>query len=131
MAGSFTDSFENSVLDYIFSGTALPSGTFSVGLFTTAPTDSTAGTEVPSNAVPSNGYTRQSTGTWTASSNGQVSNTTDIVFPAATNSGWGIIVAVGIFKGTTLIAHADITPKEITVGDTVKILAGDLDVTLT
>ncbi len=127
MAGSFTDSFENSVLNYIFNGTALPTGSFEVGLFTTAPTDSSAGTEVPTSGT---GYVRQSTGTWTTATSGQVSNSSDINFPVATGSGWGTVVAIGIFKGSNLIAHADVTPKEIATGDTVKIVAGDLDISL-
>lgn len=127
MAGSFTDSFENSVLNYIFNDTPLPSGTFEVGLFTSAPTDSSAGTEVVTSGTA---YARQAVSSWTTSTAGLVSNTSDINFPTATGPGWGTIVAIGVFKGTTLIAHADVTGKQITAGDTVKIMAGDLDITL-
>lgn len=123
MAGSFTDSFENSVLNYVFSGTALPSGNYEIGLFTTAPTDSTAGSECSGGS-----YARQAA-TWTVSTSGQVSNSADITFPTATAS-WGTVVAVGVFKGTTLAAHADVTAKQVAIGDTVKIAAGDLDINL-
>lgn len=125
MAGSFTDSFENAVLDNLFSGAALPTGTYSVGLFTTAPADSTSGTEVSGTS-----YARQATGSWSSASGGAISNSADITFPTAGTGGWGTIVAIGVFKGTTLIAHSDVTPKQITAGDTVTIKAGDLDITL-
>ena len=130
MAGSFTDALENNLLDVVFSGGTLVSGNITVGLYTTIPTDSSNGSTGEVSGVNYARQTVSTSGGWTASSGGAISNVADIVFPTDGAGGWGTVRAVGIFKGTTFIAYADVTEKTVAENDTVTIKAGDLDITL-
>lgn len=130
MAGSFSDYLENKVLDHVFKNTSYTSPTtVYVGLYTAAPTDSGGGTEVSGNA-----YARKAV-TFSASSGGATSNSTTVTFDTPTPSGWGTVVAFGIFDALTtgnLLAWGDLTAsKTINSGDTVTFQSGDLDLTLT
>ncbi|MEM4218072.1 MAG: hypothetical protein QXZ09_08620 [Candidatus Methanomethylicaceae archaeon] len=129
MAG-FKQAFENSVINVYFRGGTYTGGTVYVGLYTTAPTDTTEGTE-----VSGGGYARQAVTFAAPSGNpAQTSNTADIVFPEAT-ANWGTIVAVAIHSAATgtgnQIAWANVqTPKAINAGDTAVIKAGNLTITV-
>lgn len=132
MAGSATDYLENAVIDHAYTGkTALTKPTVHVALFTVAPTDSTAGTEVSGGS-----YARVATAgaDWNAASGGAASNANAITFPTPT-AGWGTIVAIGGFDASSagnLLWYSDQTPnKTVNSGDPVSIPAGDLDITLT
>ena len=136
---AFANGFENRLIDWLLRGQALGLATGSgtgpttlhVGLFTTNPTDSTAGTE-----VSGNGYTRasvtsslanwagtQSAGSTAASSgtNGTTSNNNAITFPAPSGGNWGVITGFGIFDAATagnLIIYGALTSsKTINNGD--------------
>jgi len=129
MAGSLTNYGEGKVLAHLFGGTTYaPVATWYVGLFSVAPTDSTAGTE-----LTGGGYARA------AVSN----NTTN--FPAAnpavngadvtlfTSSGSHTAVAMGLFDAVTggnLIAYSTITSTPIANLDVVRIVAGQLSISL-
>ena len=95
MGGSNSDFKEIAVLRHFLLSTVYtqPAHLY-VGLYTVAPTDSTAGTEVPN----TNGYVRQIVDAWTFSGTSptQAQNTNLITFPAATPAGWGTIVAGAI-----------------------------------
>jgi len=67
-----------------------PPASIYVALFTTAPTDSTPGTEVTGGS-----YARQPV-TFTAPSSGTCANVADITFPTAT-VGWGTVTSFGLF----------------------------------
>ncbi len=126
--GSFTDYLENALINHILRNTTYTSPTtIYVGLFTAAPSDSGGGTE-----VSGGGYARQAA-TFSAPSAGATSNAADITFPTAT-ANWGTITHVALFDAATggnmLFWGALTTSKAVNTGDVLKILAGDLDVTL-
>ena len=129
MAGSLTNYGEGKVLGHLFGGTTYaPVATWYVGLFSVAPTDSTAGTE-----LTGGGYAR-----------GAVTNNTTN-FPAAnptvngadvtlfTSSGSHTAVAMGLFDAVTggnLVAYSTITSTPIVNLDVVRIVAGQLQISL-
>ena len=98
-----------------------------VALYTTDPTDADTGTEVSGGA-----YARQLAGL-SVPSDGISSNGADITFPTAT-ADWGTITHVGLRDAATagnLYMHSPLdASKTIANGDTFKINAGDLDVTV-
>lgn len=124
----FTNYLENKLLDHVLNNTSFTSPTtVYVGLFTTAPTDSSAGTEVSGGS-----YARQVLSVSTASE-GVVTSDADVTFPQATAS-WGTIVALGIHDADTsgnLLMYTDLTTsKTIDEGDVLKVSTGSLTVTL-
>ena len=124
MAGNLTNYLEDKLLDH-FLGTAsytMPSSV-QVGLYTVAPGDSTAGTEVSGGS-----YARQ-TATFTASSGGATSNSTNLDF---TNMPACTVVAIGVSEtGGKLLVWGTLTAnKSLDAGDTLRIAAGDLDISI-
>lgn len=108
---NFTDYAENKIIDWLFRNQALtPPSSFYIALFTTAPTDSSAGVEVSGGSYArvqvigslANWAGTQAAGSTTASSgtNGTTSNNNAITFPAPT-SNWGTIVAVGFLDAAS------------------------------
>lgn len=143
-AGSLTDYAENKLIDYLFRGQASGSpGTWYVSLYTTCPTDSSAGTEVAN----ANGYARVSVGAnaltnWASTqgntgvssgTGGQTSNLAAINFATATGA-WGTIncwglVDSGTYGGGNLWVYAPVTtPPTITSGATASFAIGALTV---
>lgn len=125
MAGSLTNYAENKVLDHVLGTTTYTKPTTYVALYSVAPTDSTAGTEVTGGS-----YARIA-GAWTASSGGASSNSGNLDFtgmPAIT------VVAIGILDASTggnLLVHGTLTAnKVLDAGDTLRIATGDLDITI-
>jgi hypothetical protein len=129
MPGSLTNYGEGKVLGHLFGATTYaPVATWYVGLFSAAPTDSTAGTE-----LTGGGYTRAAV----------TNNTTN--FPAAnptingaditlfTASGSHTAVAMGLFdaaSGGNLVAYSTFTSTPIVNLDVVRIVAGQLSISL-
>jgi hypothetical protein len=139
---AFTDFFENKLLDFLFRGAALTGvatataaagtgpATLYIGLFTVAPTDSTAGTEVSGGnyarvAVTSsttNWAGTQSAGSTTASSGtgGTTSNNSTITFNTP-SANWGTVTSFGIFDASTagnLLIYGNLgVSKDINNGD--------------
>lgn len=145
MAGSLTDVWEKKILDLIFRNAAasattpagLDASNLYVALFTTAPTDSSVGTEVSGGSYARVAVARSGTPGWTAAAGttATTDNSALITFPTPTGN-WGTIVAIGICNSlagalsTDLIAWMDQTPnKTINTGDTVTFAAGALDIT--
>ena len=150
---AFSDFAENKIIDWFFRAQALgitgatagagsgPANLY-VGLLTSTPTDSTAGTEVSGNAyarvtvissMTATGWAgTQGAGTTVASSGntGTTSNNGIITFPTPTPAGWGAITGVGIYdaasSGNLLIYSALTVGKTINVGDSVTFPAGSL-----
>jgi hypothetical protein len=140
---AMSDYLENQLIDQLFRGqSAPPTSSLYIALFTSTPTDSTAGTE-PSG----NGYARvavtsalsawagtQGTGTTTASSGstGTTSNNTSITFPTPLAT-WGVVTHFGIFDASTggnMLFHGALTiTKTINQDDTVAFPAGSLSLT--
>jgi len=131
MAG-LTDTAENLALDWLLNvGTPTRPAVTHVALYTVAPTDTTAGTEVTN----ANAYARTAV-TFGAASAGASANTNTVTFPAATGS-WGTVVAIGLVTSAThgagtLVGYGAATPNK-TVGstDVVEFPIGDIDVTFT
>jgi hypothetical protein len=142
MAGSKTNAFETSLAGLIFNNTdvanigdaaglqnSATAGSLYVALFTTAPSDSTAGTE-----CNYTGYARvavaRSSGGWTISGN-NTSNTAAITFGACT-AGTNTAVAFGILTASSsgdLLYWGDLTANlAISAGITPEFAAGALDI---
>lgn len=129
MAGNLSDFLEIKLLDHFLGTTAfeMPTPIF-VALFTAAPNDAGGGTEVV-NAGGSN-YARQ-TATFNPAADGATSNDVDIDFE---NMPLCTVVAIGIhdaITGGNLLVHGTLTAnKSLDLGDTLRIAAGDLDISI-
>lgn len=150
---ALSDFMENKIIDWLLraqaigiTGASAAAGTgpvtLFVGLLTTVPTDSTAGTEVSSNAYARVAVTSSLAnwaGTQAAASTlvstgttGTTSNNAVITFPTPSPSGWGSVVAMGLYDaasaGNLLIYSALATSKTINSGDAVTFPAASLTV---
>ena len=124
---AFTDYLENKVLDFVFSGGSFSQpGTKYLALYTVAPTDSSAGTE-----VTGGGYVRQTVTLTTSGSD--TTNSAAVEYPTAT-AGYGTVFAVAVLdasSGGNMLAYASLTAnKTIATGDVFRVPAGDLDISL-
>jgi hypothetical protein len=104
-----------------------PPTTVYVALYSTNPNETDTGTE-----ISGGGYTRKST-TFSAPSNGAVSNSADIVFPLAT-ADWGTVAYVGIRDAATggnLLYYGPLAvSKVILASDQLIIPAGQLTISI-
>jgi len=125
---SFSDYLEDAVLNHVFRNSALTSPTTTyLALYTAAPTDAGAGTQ-----VTGAGYARQAI-TFGAPSGGAIANTSAVSFTAA-GGNYGNVVAVGIFDAATagnLLAWDEITSATVNDTDTLNFAIGDIDLSLT
>jgi len=124
---SLSDTYETTTLNWLFTtGAVTRPTTWYIALYTTAPTDSTAGTEVSGGSYARQAVTMSVTGD-------TASNTASIDWPTASAS-WGTIVAASIMDASTggnIITYGALTvSKTIASGDVFRIPAGDFDVTL-
>jgi len=124
----FTDFMENKIIDHMLRNQAYtPPSTVYLALFTSATDDSGGGTEVSGGS-----YARQAVAL-TAASGGASENSADITFPQAT-ADWGTITHVALMDALTggnMLMHSPLdASKTVNSGDTFKINAGDLDVTV-
>lgn len=135
MAGSFSDYTENSVLDLIFGNTAfVPSGTLHFALSVTDfGDDGTSGDEPPAASGYSRAAATNNKTTFSNASGGSLDNDVDIQWVEASDD-WGIMAYLGIFgqaSGGPFYGGGDLTvTKTILSGDTAKVSAGNLTVTL-
>lgn len=137
---AFTDFMENKLIDWLFraqaigitgasAGAGSGPATLYVGLLTTTPTDSTAGTEVSGGSYARVAVTSGTTawnntqGNTTGAStgtDGTTENASTITFPAPT-ANWGTVTGFGIYDASTsgnlLIYAALTTSKTINNGD--------------
>ena len=101
-------------------------------MYTVAPTDSTSGTEVSTSGTS---YARQQilAAGWDSATGGSITTNADVTFPTATAS-WGTVVAAAIVDASTsgnIIWYGTLTAnKTVDSGDTFKITAGNLTLTL-
>lgn len=125
---ALSDYAENKVLEHIVGKTAFALPDVEVALYTVAPTDSTSGTEVSGGA-----YARLATAPadWSAASGGSISNSVDFEWATASAS-WGSVVAAALVDGSgnILAFGTAASPKTIDSGDTYRIPAGSLTLTL-
>lgn len=140
-AAAMTNSWENTLIDFLFRGQAYtPPSKIYIALFTTCPTDSSGGTE-----VTGSGYGRVDPGTsaltvWggtdtggTSTSsgvNGTTYNLAALTFPVATGDWAGPINCFGgmtALSGGTLLFYAPLTAaRTITNGSTASFAIGAL-----
>jgi len=122
----FTDYFENAIIETM-RATGITAAAAYVALFTTATTDAGGGTEVSGGS-----YARELAGL-SAASGGASSNAADITFTTAT-ANWGTVTHVALYDAITagnMLMHSILdASKTVNSGDTFKINAGDLDVTV-
>lgn len=139
-AGAMSDYLENKLTDYVFRGqTYTAPTTIYVALFTTACSDSAAGTEVSGGSYARPGLASSLTnwaGTQAAASTtastgtgGTTSNNVAINF-ATPSAGWGTVTYIGLMdavtSGNMLVCTALTTSKTINTGDTVTFPAASL-----
>jgi hypothetical protein len=129
--GSFSDYWENAVLNHLFGkGSYMPSTVF-IGLSTSNPGEDGSGLNEPSG----NNYARLQTAAsdWGSASNGALANADTIDFNEATGN-WGTLTHFALFDAASaghLVAYGALaTSKAIGSGDTVRFAPGDLLVTL-
>ena len=138
---ALTDYLENKIVDWLLRAQAFaPPVTSYVGLFTAGPSDTGGGTEVSGNAYArvaitsalANWAGTQSAASTIASSgtNGTTSNNGTITFPTPTPSGWGTVVAFGVFDAASagnLLFYGTLTvSKTINPGDSITFPAASL-----
>ena len=141
---ALSDFAENKVVDALFRAQAIGTPvTWYIALYTLAPTDSTAGTEVTGGAYARVAVTAglaafagtQGAGTTVASTGagGVTSNNAVVTFPTPT-LGWGNVTHWAIVDALTagnIWVHSILTvAKTINTGDAVSFAAGALTVTL-
>ncbi len=129
--GSFSNYWENKLLDYIFGKGDLTPTVIYLGLLTAEPGEDGTGLAEPSG----NGYQRVQTSAsdWNVSTGGFLDNSGDIVFPMATGN-WGTVTYFAFFDAATggnMLAYGTLSPtKVIGSGAIAKFNAGDLVINL-
>lgn len=130
--GSKSDYLEDAILDHVLGVAALTSPTVYLALYTVAPTDSTAGTEVSTSGT---GYARIAA-TFAAASGGATSLSGTHTFPTATGD-WGTVVAWAVMDSDVegagnVLYYGDVSPnKAVNNGDTASFASGECDITET
>ncbi|MEN6332804.1 MAG: hypothetical protein ABFE01_01000 [Phycisphaerales bacterium] len=129
--GSFSNYWENAVLNHLFGKGAYTPPTIYVALSTADPGESGSGLDEPEGG----GYARVATavGDWNGANGGLLDNASALVFGAATG-GWGTMTHFALLDAATggnLLAHGSLaTPKTVNATDTARFSPGDLEVTL-
>jgi len=129
--GSFSNYWENEILDHIFGKGTYPPPTVYAGLSTADPSEDGSSLSEPAG----NGYARVQTSPsdWSLAGSGQLDNTTVIAFDAATGD-WGTITHFALFDAASagnMLAYGALTQaKSIASGDTARFTAGELNISL-
>lgn len=130
----WTDTYESTILNFLYGAVGSPMtapASYQIALYSVAPTDSTAGTE-----LSGNGYARvvvtNNTTNWGAAGSAGAARTNQlaITFPTATGA-WSTAVAWGAFDaaGTTLTIYGNLTTsKTLATGDTASFAVGQLSI---
>lgn len=126
----FTDYLEDRILNHIFRATASTApATVYLALHTAVNSDTTPGT-----AVTLGGYARQAITFSAPSPAGAITNSADVQFTAS-GAAYGTVVSTSIYDalttGNQLCFDNDFTDTAVADGETLKFVAGDIDVTLT
>jgi len=129
--GSFSDYWENEVLDHLFGKGSYSPPAIHLALSTADPGDDGTGLSEPSG----DGYARAVTSAvdWSLASGGALANADAIEFPEASGA-WGTVTHFALFDATTggnLLAHGALAhAKAIGSGDSARFAAGDLEIHL-
>ena len=129
--GSFSNYWENKLLNHIFGKDSLTPPVIYLGLSTAEPAEDGTGLTEPSG----NAYQRVQTSAsdWNVSAGGSLDNAGDIFFPMATGN-WGTITHFALFDAATggnMLAYGKLSPaKVIGSGVIAKFAACDLVINL-
>jgi len=129
--GSFSNYWENEILDHLFGKSTYSPPTIYVALSAADPGESGSGLSEPTG----NGYARAQTSAsdWNTADGGLLDNAGAIEFNAATGD-WGTMTHFALFDAETagnMLAYGALSQaKTVNSGDTVEFAAGDLDVAL-
>jgi hypothetical protein len=129
--GSFSNYWENEILDHLFGKGVYAPPTIYMALSAADPGESGSGFNEPGG----NGYARVSTaaGDWNAATDGSLDNASAIVFNTATGD-WGTMTHFALFDaaaGGNMLAHGALAyAKTVGSGDTIQFAPGDFHVTL-
>jgi len=128
MATGMTDTFEGQIIDHFLRNTAQTSPTaVYLALYSAAPGESTAGTE-----LTGNGYAREAI-TFGADTNGVTNNTNTITYTAA-GGAWSAVAGHAICDASTagnILFWDDTAGPTLSDGDSYEFGASDVTVTLT
>ncbi|HSV98857.1 MAG TPA: hypothetical protein VLI39_01700 [Sedimentisphaerales bacterium] len=129
--GSFSNYWENKVLDHLFGKGTYAPPTIHVALSTADPGEDGSGLDEPEGA----GYARAVTqaSDWSSADGGLIDNVEGIEFNAATGA-WGTLTHFALFDAATggnLLAHGSLTqPRNVNASDAPVFPPSDLQVTL-
>jgi len=129
--GSFTNYWENEILNHIFGKGNYAPPTIHVGLSMADPLDDASGLSEPTG----NGYARVQTSAsdWNMASGGSLDNANEITFARATGS-WGTITHFALFDAATvgnMLAHGALSQSTaIDNSDIARFEVGDLGISL-
>jgi len=129
--GSFSDYWEDKILDHIFGKANYTPPIIYVALSTSDPSDDASELTEPTG----NAYARVETSAsdWNAATNGSLDNANDIIFPKATGS-WGTITHFVLFdaaSGGNMLAHGALSQSKAVDSSYTPIFeTGDLNISL-
>jgi hypothetical protein len=127
--GSKTDYHENKVLELLRGNTYTAPATVYSALYTTAPTDSSAGTEC---TATTSGYTRLAT-TFSTATGGSVQNSGSLIWAtlaaAFTVIGWALADAITVSGAGNLLYYTTVTTVAFVTGDQPTIAIGGIVIT--
>jgi hypothetical protein len=129
--GSFSNHWENKILDHIFGKDSYSPPTIYVGLSTADPFDDASGLSEPAG----NGYARIATNAsdWNAASAGVIYNSNELIFSEATGN-WGTITHFALFDAVAagnMLSHGALNQsRAIVSGDKARFAVGDLQLSL-
>lgn len=131
--GSFSDYWENEIIDHVFKTGAYTAPTnIYVALCKSTIEDNDTGSTLPGE-VSGGAYTRVTCNTWDVSSGGATENSQTIQFVQAT-ADWGTITHFALCDHSStgnMLAHSALSSaKNVTSGDQIEFATGDLDVQL-
>jgi len=131
MASNLALYAENKVLELLVGKTAFATPTTYIGLFTGIPDeDGAGGTE-----ASLGNYERKSTAgaDWAAAAAGAITTANDLTFIEAAAAAWGLIVGIGIWDAASAGNMIFWMPlddnKQVDIGDTFRLEAGEIDIT--
>jgi len=136
MAGSKSDYLENELLDHVFKTGAYTQPTHVyVALLTSAPDDSSDGSDIAAIEADYTSYDRVACDSWDAAASGATENTGAVNFPASTG-GSSVVTHFALLDGNAK-TDADhclywgelAASRTISSGDTPSFAAGDIDIT--
>ncbi len=129
--GSFSNHWENKILDHIFGKDSYSPPTIYVGLSTADPLDDASGLSEPAG----NGYARLVTNVtdWNTASAGVIYNSNELIFSEATGS-WGTITHFALLDAAAagnMLCHGALNQsRAIVSGDKARFAVGDLQLSL-